>query len=296
MEINMKYFDFFENNNFVYFTLCNKITTYNDKDGQEKKKIHFPSNFSWKEINNDNYKNYVNKDDKTTIIITGKKSNLTVLDFDDENLYNDWLSKYPNLNNHLTVKTKKGYHIYFKYNEKIPNTTNINKIQKLDTRNDGGFIIAPPTKYKLLNKDTCKYKFLFGELLDIPENIINLLVTKKKDKKEKQNEEIKPTSKKDEIKIYLKHIDFDRFDNYDDWIKLGMIINNEIGEDGRDLFHELSSVSDKYNENKCDKKYDSFKSDTDNKLTIATLKMMVKEDNIEGYKEIQTFLKINRRN
>ena len=223
MEINMKYFDFFENNNFVYFTLCDKITTCNHKDGQEKKKIPFPLNFSWKEINNDNYKNYVNKDDKTIIIITGKKSNLTVLDFDDKKLYNDWIAKYPYLKKHTTIKTRKGYHIYFNYNEKIPNTVNINKIEGLDTRNDGGFIIAPPTKYELLNGDKCKYEFLFGELLDIPENIINLLVTKKKEKKEKK-EEIKPTTKKDEIKIYLKHIDFDRFDNYDDWIKLGMMI------------------------------------------------------------------------
>ena len=160
MEIINKKNEFFEINNFVYFSVPKSIKTYIDNDGQEKKKLQFPLNFSWKnDINQDNYRDYFNENDKTFFIITGKISNLTVLDFDDENLYNDWILQNPNLKNHTTIKTKKGYHIYFKYNEKIPTTTNINKIKGIDTRNDGGLVIAPPTKNKLLNKDTCKYKY-----------------------------------------------------------------------------------------------------------------------------------------
>jgi hypothetical protein len=54
-----------------------------------------------------------------------------------------------------TVKTNKGYHIYFKYNCNIKTGENcfIN-YTNVDIRNNGSFIIAPPTEYKLLNGKT----------------------------------------------------------------------------------------------------------------------------------------------
>ena len=114
----------FENNNFVYFTRPKPITTYLNNDGEEKKKLPF-KNFSWKDINEDNYKNYVDNDDKSFYIITGKLSNITVLDFDDDFVYDELVRKLPDLKNSYTVKTNRGYHIYFKYNELLPTTTNI---------------------------------------------------------------------------------------------------------------------------------------------------------------------------
>ena len=65
-----KKMNIFENNKFVYFTRPKSITTYLNNDGKEKKKLPF-KNFSWKDINEDNYKNYVDNDDKSFYVITG---------------------------------------------------------------------------------------------------------------------------------------------------------------------------------------------------------------------------------
>ena len=174
---NKNIFEMFENNNFVYFSRPGPITTY-AKDGKEIKKLPFPKDFSWKIINKDNYNEFFNCDDKSFYIITGEMSNITVIDFDKVELYEQLIEDIPELKNHFTVKTKKGYHIYFKYNESLPNTTNINKLVGIDCRNDGGIVIAPPTKYKLLNGDKAKYKYLGGTIQDIPAQLFRKVITK----------------------------------------------------------------------------------------------------------------------
>jgi hypothetical protein len=115
----------FENNKFVYFTRPDSIKTYLNKNNIEKKKLPFDKSFSWKNINKDNYKEFVNENDKTFIIITGKESNVTVIDFVDAEDYDALLKAYPILKDHFTVKTKRGYHIYFRYEPKIITTSNV---------------------------------------------------------------------------------------------------------------------------------------------------------------------------
>lgn len=44
-------------------------------------------------------------------------------------------------------------------------------------------------------------------------------------------------------------------ENYDDWLKLGFGISECFGEGGRSYFHEISSISEKYNHSVCDKQY-----------------------------------------
>ena len=276
---NLK-FEIFEKNDFVYFSRPGPITTY-AKDGEEKKKLPF-NNFSWKDINKDNYKEFFNCDDKSFYVITGKMSNITILDFDKAELYDQLVEEFPELKDHFTVKTKKGYHIYFRYNESLSTTTNINKLVGIDCRNDGGIVIAPPTKYKLLNGDKAKYKYLGGDINEIPEQLLEKLLPKKQQKENKKQKETK-TDKRKEIINLLNIINEDRSDNYDDWVKIGIIINNELDEAGRAVYHKFSDWSHKYNEDETDKKYDSFKTESEKKLTIGTLKKMAQEDNEEEY-------------
>ena len=47
-------------------------------------------------------------------------------------------------------------------------------------------------------------------------------------------------------------------EDYHDWITIGFAFASEFGADGRDHFHSISSISGKYDEKKCNKKYDSF--------------------------------------
>ena len=97
-----------------------------------------------------------------------------------------------------TVTSLKGFHVYFLYDERCPNTTNVfesDRFCDVDIRNDGGVIYAPPTKYQLLDGTTAEYKYIGGNIKPVPELLITML------KKNKENE-IKPKSqkvKKDEI-------------------------------------------------------------------------------------------------
>ena len=44
-------------------------------------------------------------------------------------------------------------------------------------------------------------------------------------------------------------------DSYDDWMRIGFALVYEFGESGRGFFHNISSVSNKYNREACEKKY-----------------------------------------
>jgi archaellum biogenesis ATPase FlaH len=69
-------------------------------------------------------------------IVTGKISNLVVVDSDDG-------SEAPfGLNSELKVKTSKGYHLYFSYTDGIKNKVRVNG-QQVDVRGDGGYVVAP---------------------------------------------------------------------------------------------------------------------------------------------------------
>ena len=59
---------------------------------------------------------YITAKDKCRAILTGKKSNITVLDFDDVEEYDNIIVQHPELKNNYTVKSPNGYHIYFLYN------------------------------------------------------------------------------------------------------------------------------------------------------------------------------------
>ena len=44
---------------------------------------------------------------------------------------------------------------------------------------------------------------------------------------------------------------------YDDWIKIGSVLNNNFGERGRVLFHRISKFHSEYKTDTCDRKYDN---------------------------------------
>jgi len=60
---------------------------------------------NWKSINKDNCSNYSNG--SAVGIITGKISNLTIIDFDNKNTYKLLTEKHPDLKTYKTVQTKK---------------------------------------------------------------------------------------------------------------------------------------------------------------------------------------------
>jgi len=152
----------------------NKINYYNLEELKEKK---------------EDEKLYLNTPLKNLngyCIPTGEINDIVVVDFDEVEQYNHLKKKFK-LANTLTIKTKNGFHCYFKYDKDLKQTTGI--LGNIDIRNDGGFVIAPPTKYKnLSNTEEYEYKFKnYKKIKSIPPDFKELLL---------QNYNKKPVNKK----------------------------------------------------------------------------------------------------
>lgn len=105
-------------------------------------------------------------------IVTGKISNLTVIDCDSKEAKKHFktICKDNNidLKNMPTVKTPRGYHFYFTYDANI--LQGANRIgDKIDVRNEGGYVLAPPS---INEKNACyvwinnkSIVFLYDELI-----------------------------------------------------------------------------------------------------------------------------------
>ncbi len=109
-------------------------------------------------------------------IITGKISDLTVLDFDDKLPLT--LAFVISLETYA-VETPNGYHAYFK-NSPVKNAVKVKLVTpdgevKFDVRSDGGYVVAPPSIV-----DANMYSvFLDQEIQKLPENILSKLTAPK---------------------------------------------------------------------------------------------------------------------
>src|SRR5690554_3979506 len=75
-------------------------------------------------------------------------------------------------------------------------------------------------------------------------------------------------------------------EDYRDWIKIGFAIASDLGENGRDHFHNLSAISSKYDRPIADKKYDNILKSLgrgSKKASIATVYWFAKNAGIELY-------------
>ena len=70
-------------------------------------------------------------------------------------------------------------------------------------------------------------------------------------------------------------------DDYEDWVQVGLALSNGLGESGRDLFHDLSSMSSKYDAAECDKKYDNCLRTGNGSITIATFYQMARDAGVD---------------
>ena len=225
---------------FVCFTFSS-ISMEVKENGEAKKTPHNMPKHS--DINSSNFKNYCKASDKACAILTGKKSNITVIDFDDKACYESMVSKFPDLLKYRTVKTNKGYHIYCQYDPNIKTTVNaLMSYPKVDIRNDGGLVFCSPTTYKLVDGSIAKYEDIGGEILPIPEIIMSDIKADNFLNRVKQVTQLKvePLKKpKDVSKIengnleYIDnciekgYLDFKALsESYDDWRDVGFIFKH----------------------------------------------------------------------
>ena len=109
-------------------------------------------------------------------IVTGKVSDLVVIDIDDTSKKHDILDNIIEMASPPMCDTPRGgKHLYFKYpNAEIRNTVEI--LEKVDIRGEGGYVVAPPSQ----NGNGKNYAWIKGKKItdtlttELPQSIISL--------------------------------------------------------------------------------------------------------------------------
>lgn len=94
-------------------------------------------------------------------VLTGKRSNTVVLDFDDKQAGRDFYAKHRNLLKTI-VETRNGVHFWFQYSGPVGN----GKHRFGDIRGDGGQVVAPVSKVK-----DWTYRYVEGHPLVLPSEL-----------------------------------------------------------------------------------------------------------------------------
>ncbi len=93
-------------------------------------------------------------------IVTGKLSDVVVLDIDSDDAYD--LAETKGLPDTPTVKTGRGFHLYFKYREGVRNFQKRKDLPGIDLRGEGGYVVAPPS----IHSSGAHYKWVNGKSLE----------------------------------------------------------------------------------------------------------------------------------
>ena len=152
--------------NYSYFTLS--IEAKNNDKGELKKICKFPKDWT-------NIDKQFNPKHNGIALICGQKSGIYVVDYDDSNTFLEDSARHPELKNHY-LKTRKGFHSYFKWTSKVQKKIGSTSIKEknIDFQGDKKCVITEPTSYKDDKGNEYKYKFLHEEpLQEMSDNLIN---------------------------------------------------------------------------------------------------------------------------
>jgi len=274
-------------NNLVLYSFP-RIDMIPNRDGVLKKRpVGVPKN--WSNLTSSlTYPNHL-----AYACLTGYKSNILVLDFDDINLYTEYVFKYDCLNNYPYVKTRNGFHIYFKWNDKYSNLPS--KIGKLDIQGNGKCIYFPPTRYMCEGKEF-KYElrnFEDLELEELPDELYKELLSYSPERPEPTSpspvcitdlliDEIVPANSFGEQVVSL--ISSRTLSNFEDWKRIVLAMKYEGFNEEFAIMTSKRANGDyePLTEKAWDKLWNAY--DTNKiKCTLGTLKYYAKRDNPEQY-------------
>lgn len=302
-----------------------EITTfYNDK-GELKKNLFYGRDWhkpkivkeiKFKKIIKDDNDEPIIKDETHIMngyyVITGKESNIIVLDLDDmNNEHCKELHKLCGLYGAFTVNTRKGHHFYFQYDDDFKTKLqgrddNDNVIFDLQT--NGQQIICPPStystpdgninfEYKILSQTPYEIKPMHQKIKEYLLNFKNNNTkTIKSNKSCAEKKVIQPTNTiidstiiQDELIIRLINgLNEKRSTQTDNWLTASYCFHNSKYDlKYFDYFSKLHYK--KYNSLEVSIHYDKLKikTDIDKQLTMATLWAWLKEDNEGLFAELK---------
>lgn len=279
-----------------FVVMSGAMTAKQNKKGEWRKEFAFRPN--WAKLTKHDY----NKKATGFAILTGEKSNVTVIDIDDPDTETNQQLMDLMTECNLVAKTKKGYHYYFAYDPRIKQTTG----DKLDTRNDGGCIFCEPSIAKtpdgevVASYEFIKQPFEDEELTALPDEVVEFLTQiDGRYVGAETNEEVEqvmlPTletttttsaSNPSEVDATLLKLAecITNNDTYDDWLRNGLICYNE--RLGLDVWEMMSRKARGYEEGACGRKWASFQREKERKVTQATWWKWLKTHNAAKYWEL----------
>lgn len=225
-------------------------------------------------------------------IATGKKSGITVIDIDPGHggmeAWQKICATY-NIPDTYTVRTGSGgYHFYFKYNAAVKTATNTFG-PGIDTRNDGGYVVAPPSRHK----SGGSYELTEGttDLADFPPELITM------DSPAKSGTKKAGYLSYEKARMLLQFVDNH---DYTTWLNVGVILGRAFdrSEEGWKIYQEWSDrdwVGPKGHDRSKLMKESYFKmsvesGSTNHELGVGTLYYYAQQG---GYTEIKNGYDIN---
>lgn len=187
----------------------------------------------------------------------------------------------------------KGYVAYFR----IEPDKHLEAFQALEKRlADKYSLIADPS-----GKDVSRYRFVsYDPHIYIAPNEVPVFKSYLPKKKEVQKRHYVHTD--GDISHILDQIQSKRInlaESYHDWINIAFAIASKYGEAGSDYFHIISSQSDKYDREACEKKYQQICKSKRGARTIATFFYLCKLAGVDiqtpRTRHIERAAKINRK-
>lgn len=127
-------------------------------------------------------------------LLTGYSNNLTVLDFDNEEIHQKMISKFPELTKTLVIKTPSGYHYYFNYSDELKNSSfQSGELSGMDIKNDRGFVISIDS-YQIVDGVKIPYRpFNTNKKTDLPVDVLEYILDQSLDTSSVQHNEYSET-------------------------------------------------------------------------------------------------------
>jgi len=172
-----------------------------------------------------------------------------------------------------------GWHIYYKHEGAERLHSHLKAYKGIDFKSSG-FVVGASSRHASGNIYEVEEGFC-DEVEPLPQVLFDLLVKKVTVKKEFCAISDEVTA--EEIQEYLSFVPC--ADVYEDWIEIGMIIHESLGDEGFQIWDKWSQTSDKYAPETMEHKYHSFGKNP-SRVTIGTLIQKAKEN---GYIEKVTF-------
>ena len=234
-------------------------------------------------------------------LLTGLVSGIWVFDIDNKENNKreiiDWFldNDYDYEEDFVVETPTGGLHIYYQYDASISNVKHFKKYN--DIQSNGQCVIFIGSKYTngLLKNNKLHYypnkQYTLecdNKIRKAPKFLIDAIINDH-DSHDYDNDDYscECSNKENEIIKLLDMLDSKYYNDYEYWNRIGMIIYNELGYDGIKIYNLFSQKSeDKYDGiRSIERKINSFKSNPNKRLTIASLHRYAKECNPDAYND-----------